>query len=650
MLQSSSPSNAVPSNVVPSNVIPSNVIPSSTISSAPVKKLKATASNGKAKGKTPPVKQKQCDELDWKTPEHPIQEKQDFDMTKWLVENDLVIPFDDEFNYKELPNIFSQRKIQKKHLVNLKTDEDIREKKKKKRIGCVCMKCEIKRSFVTTSLKISNGMFIGTFMEAVNALKQEEALIGSMSPTSHISLRRSNGNVKSGEGAKMDESRNSEPGHILTQYKVITCEEYEMIEKLASKMEQMKLLLHSLRENLIHVEECKKKCAAEINQFTEELKHRIDEKRETLLMQLNQLQTQKTDEVKQQFERAQSAFNQMKQTQTEVDEWLNDGGIPVRERQERVQSKIEETLNYGADGASSAIPLTNPLMVVCFNPAVFKNVDEIGEIKIINGLSKPPELKVTEIGPFSVKVALLSFFFFFFFKTKHKVQIFFEWKCEENTFPELTEFAIEYQKSDPITVSRNTTPFGKNQYDWNVCAMMQKQYKCKLLDLTPNSHYSVRVKARSAELYQKYPFLNLWTDYAVTTFQTSLTWVFVVVAFVFNFSDENNLENPLKQEADDCIPSNMLKSPEKAALLRLVREKYSHGVTFSLLFDAKKHGFNARNFHDKCDNKGPTLIIIENELGHIFGAFTTVFFFLFTLIFIFIFFIHFKKKKKKIYL
>jgi len=44
----------------------------------------------------------------------------------------------------------------------------------------------------------------------------------------------------------------------------------------------------------------------------------------------------------------------------------------------------------------------------------------------------------------------------------------------------------------------------------------------------------------------------------------------------------------------------------------------------SLLFRASKDGFSAKQFHHLCDQKGPTLSLIKNDKGRIFGGFSSV--------------------------
>ena len=43
-----------------------------------------------------------------------------------------------------------------------------------------------------------------------------------------------------------------------------------------------------------------------------------------------------------------------------------------------------------------------------------------------------------------------------------------------------------------------------------------------------------------------------------------------------------------------------------------------------MIYRGSEDGFTAVVFHSKCDQKGPTLIIIKSEFGKIFGGFTDI--------------------------
>jgi hypothetical protein len=43
-------------------------------------------------------------------------------------------------------------------------------------------------------------------------------------------------------------------------------------------------------------------------------------------------------------------------------------------------------------------------------------------------------------------------------------------------------------------------------------------------------------------------------------------------------------------------------------------------MDFNLLYQASTHGFQASTFHQRCDNQGPTLVLVKSSIGRIFGG------------------------------
>ena len=109
-------------------------------------------------------------------------------------------------------------------------------------------------------------------------------------------------------------------------------------------------------------------------------------------------------------------------------------------------------------------------------------------------------------------------------------------------------------------------------------------------------------------------------------------------------------EESLKQFADDIellsdldvfhckdtsirlkISRSCLKNPsEFLPNTQLVDEKYDGCLRewigdykLKLLYRSSEHGYTAESFHEYCDDKGPTLIIIKSSGGWIFGGYTT---------------------------
>eukprot|EP01048_Picozoa_sp_COSAG05_P019622 COSAG05_NODE_3122_length_2308_cov_1.486646_1_plen_138_part_10 len=55
-------------------------------------------------------------------------------------------------------------------------------------------------------------------------------------------------------------------------------------------------------------------------------------------------------------------------------------------------------------------------------------------------------------------------------------------------------------------------------------------------------------------------------------------------------------------------------------------ERYEYGrvkdvVKFELLYRASEDGWEATKFHECCDNKGATVVLVKTSRGHIFGGY-----------------------------
>ncbi len=103
------------------------------------------------------------------------------------------------------------------------------------------------------------------------------------------------------------------------------------------------------------------------------------------------------------------------------------------------------------------------------------------------------------------------------------------------------------------------------------------------------------------------------------------------------FDDERELLNDLNaiNSKDNSIRLKMsrycLKNPsEFLPNTHLVNKQYDSYLrewignhNWKLIYRASEHGYTAESFHECCDDKGPTLIVIKSDGGWIFGGYTT---------------------------
>ena len=103
------------------------------------------------------------------------------------------------------------------------------------------------------------------------------------------------------------------------------------------------------------------------------------------------------------------------------------------------------------------------------------------------------------------------------------------------------------------------------------------------------------------------------------------------------FDDETELLNDLN--AIHCDDSNIrvkisryyLKNPSDFLTdTQIVNQQYDNKLRewagdykWRLIYRASEHGYRAKSFHEYCDDKGPTLVVIKSSGGWIFGGYTT---------------------------
>ena len=84
----------------------------------------------------------------------------------------------------------------------------------------------------------------------------------------------------------------------------------------------------------------------------------------------------------------------------------------------------------------------------------------------------------------------------------------------------------------------------------------------------------------------------------------------------------NEYKSQNKDNIDDYFKDSVIltSKKDKEKMLNFINKKINN---VELLYRATRDGDLAKNFHEKCDNKGPTLTICkEKASGNIFGGYT----------------------------
>jgi len=81
---------------------------------------------------------------------------------------------------------------------------------------------------------------------------------------------------------------------------------------------------------------------------------------------------------------------------------------------------------------------------------------------------------------------------------------------------------------------------------------------------------------------------------------------------------EEEEEEEDEDSGDTKFPgSKLIKGSFQSKLHKWTNQKKG----WKLIYRASKDGYSASTFHSKCDNQGPTIVIIKSNLGNIFGGY-----------------------------
>jgi len=71
-------------------------------------------------------------------------------------------------------------------------------------------------------------------------------------------------------------------------------------------------------------------------------------------------------------------------------------------------------------------------------------------------------------------------------------------------------------------------------------------------------------------------------------------------------------------------PSRIISDEDFSMVSKWINSENPGKVQLELLYQATNDGFEAANFHSKCNGKGPAITFIKNTLGFVFGGYTAI--------------------------
>ena len=223
---------------------------------------------------------------------------------------------------------------------------------------------------------------------------------------------------------------------------------------------------------------------------------------------------------------------------------------------------------------------------------------------------------------------------------------------------EPTRFMKKKESKYAIRCLPNYGPiFGNNKGDIAIADNCTKEDSCWInpssafqYECHPQYKSSLYVNTSDPDHINRFSVL----DYEVYSFDICKEYVYNVCKYpdiIWNYIETKDItEDSLKQFDDDVellrdldvihckdsairlkISRYYLKNPSNLLVgTQLVNNQYDVKLrewlgdyNWRLLYRASEHGYTAKSFHEYCNDKEPTLVIIKSSGGWIFGGYTT---------------------------
>ena len=157
-----------------------------------------------------------------------------------------------------------------------------------------------------------------------------------------------------------------------------------------------------------------------------------------------------------------------------------------------------------------------------------------------------------------------------------------------------------------------------NDIDSNSCYISWKIDELNILNIDKNKiKYKIEIREENEEFKSIYEDENM--NYDITELESNTNYE-IRICSVYN-NTISNYSDIIKFKTFDSILLNETKNFDEC--LNKIYE-WTGGKNMELLYRGTRDGMSADVFHNKCNNKGPTISLFKNERGYIFGGYTSI--------------------------
>ena len=157
--------------------------------------------------------------------------------------------------------------------------------------------------------------------------------------------------------------------------------------------------------------------------------------------------------------------------------------------------------------------------------------------------------------------------------------------------------------------------FDKFKLSWNIEA------KNKLNDNNNKITYKVETRKEKNNEQFKLACEGKETNCSVNKLEFDTSYEIRISIIYENILGNYSVIKKVKTKELDSI---ILKESKRGNELWTKIHEFLDIKKIELIYRGTRDGMNSRSFHNKCDNKGPTICLYKNDKGHIFGAYAGI--------------------------
>ena len=157
---------------------------------------------------------------------------------------------------------------------------------------------------------------------------------------------------------------------------------------------------------------------------------------------------------------------------------------------------------------------------------------------------------------------------------------------------------------------------------FNSAKLFWKIDNLKVLNIdNKNIKYRVEIKKEKEKFEQVYEGNE--TNCILSNLIKNTEYEFRICSFYKDIISTWTKKNTFKTSNFECDSKILIESKREVEFIEKIYE-WVGCKKLELIYRGSRDGSLGKNFHEKCDNKGPTIILYKNNKGHIFGGYASI--------------------------